>query len=73
MPRQKVFFGPYGLELIDSVALGGGPLGNIELYTPKYYLACTLGGILACGLTHAAVTPLDLVRTSFSTIYIYAT
>lgn len=36
--------------------------GRIELYSPKYYAACTFGGILACGLTHTAVTPLDLVK-----------
>jgi solute carrier family 25 phosphate transporter 3 len=37
--------------------------GGIELYTAKYYAACTFGGLLACGLTHTAVTPLDLVKT----------
>ncbi|MCJ1481004.1 hypothetical protein MMC06_001160 [Schaereria dolodes] len=36
--------------------------GTIELYSPTYYAACTLGGLLACGLTHTAVTPLDLVK-----------
>lgn len=36
--------------------------GKIDLYTPKYYAACTFGGLLACGLTHTAVTPLDLVK-----------
>lgn len=36
--------------------------GHIELYSAKYYGACTIGGILACGLTHTAVTPLDLVK-----------
>ncbi|ORY15053.1 mitochondrial phosphate carrier protein [Clohesyomyces aquaticus] len=36
--------------------------GAIELYSPKYYAACTLGGIMACGITHTAVTPLDLVK-----------
>ncbi|KAF2035797.1 mitochondrial carrier [Setomelanomma holmii] len=36
--------------------------GHIELYSPKYYAACTFGGIMACGLTHTAVTPLDLVK-----------
>jgi hypothetical protein len=46
---------------VDSLATGGSPFGKIELYSPKYYLACTLGGIVACGVTHAAVTPLDLV------------
>ncbi|KAM7208110.1 Mitochondrial carrier domain containing protein [Naviculisporaceae sp. PSN 640] len=37
--------------------------GKIELYSGKYYAACTFGGLLACGLTHTAVTPLDLVKT----------
>lgn len=36
--------------------------GKIELYSPMYYAACTLGGIASCGLTHMAVTPLDLVK-----------
>lgn len=37
--------------------------GTIELYSGKYYAACTFGGMMACGLTHTAVTPLDLVKT----------
>ncbi|MCJ1354641.1 MAG: hypothetical protein MMC33_004630 [Icmadophila ericetorum] len=36
--------------------------GQIELYSLNYYAACTLGGLLACGVTHTAVTPLDLVK-----------
>lgn len=36
--------------------------GQIELYSPKFYAACTFGGVLACGVTHTAVTPLDLVK-----------
>jgi solute carrier family 25 phosphate transporter 3 len=36
--------------------------GHIELYSPKYYAACTVGGLFACGLTHTFVTPLDLVK-----------
>ncbi|KAI1920352.1 Cu/Pi carrier [Ophidiomyces ophidiicola] len=36
--------------------------GKIELYSAKYYAACTFGGLLACGLTHTAVTPLDLAK-----------
>jgi len=39
-----------------------GPMGVIELYSPKYFGACAIGGILSCGLTHTAVTPLDLVK-----------
>ncbi|EPS45991.1 hypothetical protein H072_27 [Dactylellina haptotyla CBS 200.50] len=39
------------------------PFGKIELYSSKYYAACMLGGIVACGPTHTFVTPLDLVKT----------
>ncbi|ORY73260.1 mitochondrial carrier domain-containing protein [Leucosporidium creatinivorum] len=35
---------------------------SIALYSPEYYYTCALGGILACGSTHALVTPLDLVK-----------
>lgn len=35
---------------------------KIVLYSPEYYATCTVGGILSCGLTHMAVTPLDLVK-----------
>lgn len=34
----------------------------IELYSTNYFLACALGGALACGPTHSLVTPLDLVK-----------
>lgn len=36
--------------------------GKIEPFTAKYYAACTVGGLLACGLTHTTVTPLDLIK-----------
>ncbi|KVH98101.1 mitochondrial phosphate carrier protein 3, mitochondrial-like [Cynara cardunculus var. scolymus] len=35
---------------------------KIAMFSPAYYGACTAGGILSCGLTHTAVTPLDLVK-----------
>ncbi|TEY74760.1 hypothetical protein BOTCAL_0070g00270 [Botryotinia calthae] len=38
------------------------PQPKIELYSGKYFAACGLGGIIACGPTHTAVTPLDLVK-----------
>ncbi|XP_020596197.1 mitochondrial phosphate carrier protein 3, mitochondrial-like [Phalaenopsis equestris] len=38
------------------------PARKIEMYSPAFYAACTAGGILSCGLTHMAVTPLDLVK-----------
>eukprot|EP00884_Botryococcus_braunii_P004118 jgi/Botrbrau1/13707/Bobra.250_2s0005.1 len=41
--------------------------GKIELYTPKYYGVCAIGGALCCGLTHTAVTPLDVVKCNMQT------
>jgi len=31
-------------------------------HTTDFYLKCCLGGILSCGLTHLAVTPLDVAK-----------
>ena len=28
----------------------------------SYYSKCVMGGIMACGLTHAAITPLDVTK-----------
>lgn len=28
----------------------------------SYYAKCMLGGILACGVTHAGITPLDVAK-----------
>ncbi|KAH7414668.1 hypothetical protein KP509_14G004900 [Ceratopteris richardii] len=36
--------------------------GKIEMYSPAFYAAYTVGGILSGGLTHMAVTPLNLVK-----------
>ncbi|KAI5799007.1 mitochondrial phosphate carrier protein 2 [Geopyxis carbonaria] len=47
-------------ELKAAAGKAGG--GGIEMYSGKYYAACILGGLLACGTTHTAVTPLDLVK-----------
>jgi len=37
-------------------------IGHTDLYSAKYFALCGIGGILSCGLTHWAVTPLDLVK-----------
>ncbi|MCJ1242942.1 hypothetical protein MMC30_000138 [Trapelia coarctata] len=49
-------------EFAKASEVAQAKAGKIELYSPKYYAACTLGGLLACGVTHTAVTPLDLVK-----------
>ncbi|CAO2828680.1 unnamed protein product [Amaranthus hypochondriacus] len=38
------------------------PSKKIEMYSTQFYGACTVGGVLSCGLTHMGVTPLDLVK-----------
>ncbi|KAF2674427.1 putative mitochondrial phosphate transporter Pic2 [Microthyrium microscopicum] len=49
--------------MTDSIKKAVPKRGSIELFSPTYFAACTLGGIIACGPTHTAVTPLDLVKT----------
>jgi len=39
-----------------------GDKRKVELYSLEYYYMCGIGGILSCGLTHTAVTPLDVVK-----------
>ncbi|KAL5214124.1 hypothetical protein ABZP36_003276 [Zizania latifolia] len=34
----------------------------IQLHTPLFYATCALGGLLSTGLTHLALTSLDLVK-----------
>eukprot|EP00178_Gracilaria_changii_P008620 TRINITY_DN26004_c0_g1_i2.p2 TRINITY_DN26004_c0_g1~~TRINITY_DN26004_c0_g1_i2.p2 ORF type:complete len:373 (+),score=65.68 TRINITY_DN26004_c0_g1_i2:3-1121(+) len=49
-----------GLSNVPRV--GARSAGGIELYTPEFFMYCGIGGILSCGLTHMAVTPLDVVK-----------
>ena len=49
-------------EFEKASASAQAKAGKIELYTPKFYAASAFGGLLACGVTHTAVTPLDLVK-----------
>ena len=48
----------------DGAAVGRaeGRAQAIEMHTPLFYVTCALGGTLSTGLTHLAVTPLDLVK-----------
>jgi len=41
--------------------MSNGPFGN-PAHQWDYYFKCMVGGILSCGLTHAAVVPLDVVK-----------
>ena len=33
-----------------------------ETHDMTYYLKCMMGGVLACGLTHTAIVPLDVMK-----------
>ncbi|GAB4845782.1 Mitochondrial phosphate carrier protein 3, mitochondrial [Ancistrocladus abbreviatus] len=46
----------------SSVVLVPAPSEKIQIFSPAFYAACTAGGTLCCGLTHMAVTPLDIVK-----------
>ncbi|PWA98215.1 carrier protein [Artemisia annua] len=39
------------------------PLRKMEMYSPRFYATCAVGGMLSCGLTHLAYTPLHLVKS----------
>jgi solute carrier family 25 (mitochondrial phosphate transporter), member 3 len=40
---------------------------TIVMHSKDYYIACAIGGWLSCGLTHMAVTPLDVVKCNLQT------
>ncbi|KAM0022793.1 putative mitochondrial phosphate carrier protein Pic2/Mir1 [Helianthus debilis subsp. tardiflorus] len=44
------------------------PLGKIEMYSPRLYAACTVGGILSCGLTPWLLFLLILLNVTCSNI-----
>ena len=45
-----------------NLAAGASEDYSCEFGSAKYYALCAVGGALSCGLTHTAVTPLDLVK-----------
>ena len=46
------------------------PKEGIEMYSPAFYAACTAGGTLSCGLTHTALTPLDVVKCNMQVFFL---
>lgn len=39
----------------------------VEYGSLKYYMLCGYGGVLSCGITHTALTPLDMVKCRIQT------
>jgi len=50
---------PVTSSIVAHAAAEGG---KIKMYSTEFYSTCAIGGILSCGLTHAAVTPMDIVK-----------
>merc|ERR1712166_467273 len=44
-----------GNKQLDKAKMG-------DVHDASYYAKCVVGGAMACGLTHAFITPLDLVK-----------
>ena len=50
-----------------ALCAGAGP-GKGDVHDLSYYRKCCLGGILACGLTHTAVCPMDIMKCRLQSI-----
>lgn len=37
-------------------------MGGADKHDASYYAKCMVGGLLACGLTHTAIVPLDVAK-----------
>lgn len=35
---------------------------RIQMYSTDYFMACAVGGMLCCGVTHTGITPVDVVK-----------
>ncbi|KAG9151663.1 hypothetical protein Leryth_001960 [Lithospermum erythrorhizon] len=51
-----------GKKASSSSFMIPSPNEPIKMFSKEYYAACAVGGMLCCGITHTAVTPLDLVK-----------
>ncbi|PXF43519.1 Mitochondrial phosphate carrier protein 3, mitochondrial [Gracilariopsis chorda] len=65
LARTAPFNSPFTKIAAASVAEGDkwdSRWSHDPPHTNSYYAQCMVGGALACGLTHAAVTPLDVTK-----------
>ncbi|KAM2075697.1 hypothetical protein ACFX1T_038539 [Malus domestica] len=51
-----------GAALLSKRVVVPAPKEKVEMYSAGFYAACGVGGMLSTGLTHLAVTPIDLVK-----------
>lgn len=50
-------------ELDKASAAAQAKTGQIEMYSPKFYAACTLGGLLACVSYFRPILPSDTTKS----------
>ena len=58
--KSKLSQSPSEQKLVSAAAAESEY--SCEFGSSKYYALCGFGGMLSCGITHTAVTPLDLVK-----------
>jgi len=76
---RKMFRSPFSAMPVvkcEPSAISGAPTrllsaaatpDEVVYGSSKYYALCGVGGILSCGITHTALTPLDLVKCRIQT------
>ncbi len=67
-------------QLPPSVQTTAGSTGTVAKWNSRYaghvphdasyYSKCVVGGILACGLTHTAICPLDVTKCNMQVCYL---
>ena len=57
-----------GRVLATAAAKWDSRFSHNPPHTTGYYLKCCMGGVLSCGLTHLAVTPLDVAKCNMQVI-----
>jgi solute carrier family 25 phosphate transporter 3 len=62
MPAAKPTSALRPSALATSAAKWDARLSHSPIHDNAYYGKCMLGGVLSCGLTHTAITPLDVVK-----------
>ncbi len=50
-------------RVVATAGGAGGSVYNFEKYTVNYYLKGALAGGICCGVTHAGLCPVDVVKT----------
>ncbi|XP_009334321.3 mitochondrial phosphate carrier protein 3, mitochondrial-like [Pyrus x bretschneideri] len=50
------------VALLSKRVVVPAPKEKLEMYSPAFYAACGVAGMLSTGFTHTAVTPIDVIK-----------